>query len=157
MKVLLFTVMIIERMKNRSTVFSFLECLKNLLENDELSVDDGSECKKTIARRVELGSADLSLDPLLKSACAMDLTKVSLISSLSIFVTSSLANDFLLQFCVDVPVTGAQQTECLADVFHEQSSQRKLRPRCEKLVKERIGMLSVAVKQVPLPEGLKGE
>ena len=64
-------------MKDRLTVFSFLECLKNLLENDELSVDDGSECKKTIARRVELGSADLSLDPLLKSACAMDLTKVS--------------------------------------------------------------------------------
>ena len=50
------------------------------MENDELSVDDGSECKKTIARRVELGSADLSLDPLLKSACAMDLTKVSLVT-----------------------------------------------------------------------------
>lgn len=54
----------------------FSECLKTLMEDDELSVDDGYECKKLIARRVELGSADLSLDPLLKSACAMDLTKV---------------------------------------------------------------------------------
>ena len=46
------------------------------MEEDKLSVDDGSGCKELIARRVELGSADLSLDPLLKSACAMDLTKV---------------------------------------------------------------------------------
>ena len=35
------------------------------------------ECKSTVARRIELGSVDLSLDPLLKSACAMDLTKVN--------------------------------------------------------------------------------
>lgn len=66
-------------------------------------------------------------------------------------------SDSLFQYCLGVPVTEAQQTYCLVDVFHEQSSQRKLRPRCEKIVKERIEMLSAAVKQVPLPEGLKGE
>ena len=44
------------------------------MKEDGLSEE---ECKKTVARRIELGSVDLSLDPLLKSACAMDLTKVN--------------------------------------------------------------------------------
>ena len=59
---------------NTHFVFPRSECLKSLMKEDGLSEE---ECKKTVARRIELGSVDLSLDPLLKSACAMDLTKVN--------------------------------------------------------------------------------
>ena len=60
------------------------------------------------------------------------------------------------QFCLDVPATEAQQTECLVEVSREGNKKRKLKPRCQKLVEDRIKELPVAVKQLPVPEGLKG-
>ena len=109
-------------------MFSFhvTECLKMMLKDNELSSSDDKICKATVARRIELGSVDLSLDPLFKSACAMDLSK----------------------YCLDVPVIEAQQTECLSNVL--QSNKHKLRSQCEKFVKKRLAMLTVAVKEVPM-------
>ena len=75
-----------------------------------------------------MGSADLNLDPLFKSACAYDLNR----------------------YCLDLPAIDAQQTQCLLRVLNAESSggsgsKGKLKAKCEMYVKMRIQMLPKAV------------
>ena len=100
------------------------ECLKIMFKKGGLQ--DGAECERHVAEIVEETGADIHADPVLHSACAVDLRK----------------------FCHDVAPGEGRMFACLVSVSKEKSF--TLEHECNSVLTKRIEMFGVAVKVIAL-------
>jgi len=100
------------------------ECLKHMFESKQL--EDGPACNRHIALIIEGASADIHVDPVLHSACSLDLKK----------------------FCRDIRQGQGKLLSCLVAVSRETSF--TLEPECGALLARRVHMYDMAIKVRPL-------
>jgi len=109
---------------NVDTDLKINECLKEMFESRSLK--DGDACNRHLAQIIEGAGADIHADPVLHSACAVDLRK----------------------FCRDIPQGEGRMFACLVTVSREQSF--SLEQECKIVLDKRMEMYDMAVKVAPL-------
>ena len=98
------------------------ECLKEMFKSGLILDTDGQECNKHIAQTIEVVGADIHGDPVLHSACAVDLRK----------------------FCRDVPQGEGRIFSCLVAASKEKNL--SLEPECHMVLSSRMEMFGKAIK-----------
>jgi len=102
------------------------ECLKELFKAGAILDTDGQNCNRHIAQTIEVVGADIHADPVLHSACAVDLRK----------------------FCRDVPPGEGRIFSCLVAASKE--ANLALEPECHSVLSNRMEMFGKAVKVAPI-------
>lgn len=97
------------------------ECLKEALLSSRIQTP---ECKVEVANMIEESQADIQVDPLLQSACALD----------------------LLSFCSDIPQGNGRHINCLKTIL---DSNKRLSPKCKNMLKKRLEMYKNAAQFAP--------
>eukprot|EP00090_Calanus_glacialis_P009466 TRINITY_DN17839_c0_g1_i1.p1 TRINITY_DN17839_c0_g1~~TRINITY_DN17839_c0_g1_i1.p1 ORF type:complete len:347 (-),score=79.07 TRINITY_DN17839_c0_g1_i1:19-948(-) len=100
------------------------ECLREMFKEQRLQ--DKDECKIQVALIVETVQMDIQLDPILHTACAVDLVK----------------------FCRKREHETGGLFACLAEINQHQTF--SLEPECKSLMSKRMEMLNLAVQVAPL-------
>lgn len=98
------------------------ECLKKEFNADNKLMRE--ECRMQVADLIEEARADIHVDPLLQTACAVDVTK----------------------YCSDVPQGAGRHITCLQNVL--QDSKKSLQPDCFKMLTMRMEMFRSAAKAI---------
>ena len=98
------------------------ECLKEMFKEGRILDTDGQDCNRHIAQTIEVVSADVHGDPVLHTACAVDLRK----------------------FCRDVPQGEGRIFACLVAASKEKNL--ALEPECHLVLSSRMEMFGMAVK-----------
>eukprot|EP00090_Calanus_glacialis_P000340 TRINITY_DN10209_c0_g1_i1.p1 TRINITY_DN10209_c0_g1~~TRINITY_DN10209_c0_g1_i1.p1 ORF type:complete len:1124 (-),score=372.79 TRINITY_DN10209_c0_g1_i1:391-3762(-) len=109
---------------NIDTDLKINECLKDMFERKALI--DGEECNKHLAQVIEGTGADIHADPVLHTACAVDLRK----------------------FCRDIPTGEGRMFACLVSASRVENY--SLEPDCKTVLTKRMEMYDLAVKVAPL-------
>jgi len=109
---------------NVDTDIKINECLKEMFEHKTLT--DGEACNKHLAQIIEGTGADIHADPVLHTACAVDLRK----------------------FCRDIPQGEGRMFACLVSVSREEKF--SLEPECKTVLTKRMEMYDLAIKVNPL-------
>ncbi|KAF7281361.1 hypothetical protein GWI33_004844 [Rhynchophorus ferrugineus] len=98
------------------------ECLKDALLSNRIQTP---ECKIEVANMIEESQADIQVDPMLQSACALD----------------------LLNFCIDIPQGNGRHIHCLKTMLE---NKKTLSPKCKKMLQKRLQMYKNAAQFAPV-------